>query len=153
MWKYVQIPTKIEFESDSYRQTGLAGSQRAWPVFTGPGQPQVQANRPGRFWNWPGWFYCKQTGPSQFCCTCTGENLPKFVINSSGLQTGRTIYIFQSARGEERNGAIKSCIWRTCPVWEPAWPIPAGSAPPKCRLFVRALNRMNQICFLTILTI
>jgi hypothetical protein len=40
----------------------------------------------------------------------SGENLPQFIINLLGLQIRRTTYIFRSARQEERNGEVRSCI-------------------------------------------
>ena len=76
------------------------------------------------------------------------ENLLKIIINLSGLQMRQTIYVFWSAQREERNGAIKSCIWGTC--WEPAWSVPAGPVPPKWCFFVQASNGMIQICLLTV---
>jgi hypothetical protein len=73
------------------------------------------------------WLVCEPNVP-------TTEHLFGGITPSSGPQIGRSIYVFWSARREECNGEVRSCIWeswlsRLSRLRESAKPTLAGLAP------------------------
>jgi hypothetical protein len=58
-------------------------------------------------------FCAKNRGSrlSRLAMEISHENIPKIIINSSRLQTRRSIYVFLSARQGVRNGGVHFGIW------------------------------------------